>query len=281
VAGSWGPRGRGAELTGPTALSQARRKLLARLATRKSREREGRFLVEGIRSAREALEARAVIELAVISPRALALGGGEQLVADLGRAGVEIVRVADEELDALSDTESPQGVTLVCRERSLSLDQLFAGAGPGTRLLLLDGIQDPGNAGTLVRCADAFAMNGVVALDGTVDLYNPKVVRASAGGVFRVPVVHEPWARTGPWLAEHEIPLLVADAAGDPVPQGPCAPPWALVIGSEADGVRSEIAGAARDRVRIPMPGGSESLNAAVAGAILLYVLTQETKRVG
>jgi RNA methyltransferase, TrmH family len=262
-------------------LSQARRKLLARLTSRKSREREGRFLVEGIRSAREALEAGAVIELAIVSPRALGLGGGEELLAGLERTGIEVVRVEDGELDALSDTESPQGVTLVCREPSLSLDELFAGAGRGTRMLLLDRVQDPGNAGTLVRCAAAFGLHGVVALDGTVDLYNTKVVRASAGGVFRVPVVHESWARTASWLTDHEIPLVVADASGEDVQRARRDPPWALAIGSEADGVRPEVARAARGAVRVPMPGGSESLNAAVAGSILLYVMTQETKSGG
>jgi TrmH family RNA methyltransferase len=222
-----------------------------------------------------------VIELAIVSPRALDLGGGEELVAGLERAGIETLRVADRELDALSDTESPQGITLVCRQPSLSLDHLFAAAGSRTRLLVLDGVQDPGNAGTLVRCAAAFGLHGAVALDGTVDLYNSKVVRASAGGVFRVPVVHESWARTGSWLAEHDIPLVVADAAGDDVQRARRDPPWALVIGSEADGVRPEVARAARVSVRIPMPGGSESLNAAVAGSILLYVLTRETQSGG
>jgi TrmH family RNA methyltransferase len=168
---------------------------------------------------------------------------------------------------------------LVCREPVNGLDDLAraqTGSGGRVRLLLLDGVQDPGNAGTLVRAAAAFALDGVVALDGTVDLFNPKVVRASAGCVFRIPLVHESWVRFGAWLGRIGARVIAADAGGEDVAAWRPSGSWALVVGSEGAGVRAEISRAASASVRVPMPGGVESLNAAVAGSILLYMMTRE-----
>jgi len=262
-------------------LSRAREKLLGRLRHRKSREREGLFLVEGIRSASEALETGTRISFAVTSPRVRELAGGEELALALRDAGVEVHEVEDAELARLSDTQTPQGVLLACREPSAGLAELVptdvAGRrGRALRLLVLDGIQDPGNLGTLVRAAAAFALSGVLLLEGTVDPYNPKAVRAAAGGLFRVPVVRVPWSEVGGWLEERGVRLLVAEAHGTDVARARAAPPWALVVGSEAAGARGEIVSAAARVVAVPMPGGSDSLNAGVAGAVLLYALTRE-----
>jgi TrmH family RNA methyltransferase len=127
--------------------------------------------------------------------------------------------------------------------------------------------------GTLVRAAAAFGMEGVIALDGTVDPFNPKAVRAAAGALFRAPVVRMPWER-----AEAELrargPLLVADMAGRAVGGVRPSGSWTLVVGSEASGPRPAVRAAATDTVAIPMRGGVESLNAGIAGAILLYALT-------
>jgi TrmH family RNA methyltransferase len=254
-------------------LSRARQKLLGRLLQRKSREKEGLFLVEGIRSGAEAVEAGADITFAVRSPRALELVGGEALSDRLEQMGVEVAHVTDAELAGFSDADAPQGLLLVCREPDRELAQLSRGA--EQRLLLLDGLQDPGNVGTLVRVAAAFGLSGVVALEGTADLYNPKAVRASAGGVFRVPLVRETWQVAGDWMRQHHVKLLVAHPAGVDVARATVAAPWALVVGGEARGVRPELS-AAGQLIGIPMPGGSESLNAAVAGSILLYVIARE-----
>ena len=265
-------------------LSQARRKLLVRLKRRKSREREGLFLVEGIRGGAEAIASNADVVFAVLAPRALALSGGDELSGRLRDAGVEVHEVSDAELEEFSDTESPQGVLLICRAPALSLENLGARGGAERakgesrrRLLLLDGVQDPGNAGTLVRAAAAFALDGVVALDGTVDLYNPKVVRASAGGHFRVPLVHASWEQTAPWLDAGGLRVVVADSGGEDVAGWQRPPAWALVVGSEGAGVRPAVVAVAAASVCVPMPGGSESLNAAVAGSILLYMMTRES----
>lgn len=259
-------------------LSREREKLLGRLRRRKSREREGLFLVEGVRGVTEALDGGADVVFAVIAPRAREVPGGDEVVARLRSAGSDVHVVEDPDLARLSATESPQGVLVVCREPRADLGDLDPRGGvlPTLRLLLVDGVQDPGNLGTLLRAAAAFDLRGVVVLEGTVDPYNAKAVRAAAGALFRLTVVSAPWHRVREWLGERNVRVLVADAAGDDVASVRPAPPWALVVGSEAGGVRKEVSGEASAVVAVPMPGGTESLNAGVAGAILLYALTRE-----
>jgi len=145
---------------------------------------------------------------------------------------------------------------------------------PPGPLLVLDGVQDPGNVGTLVRAAAAFGAAGVLALDGTVDPFNPKAVRAAAGAIFRTPVLRTSWEHVDAELRTRG-PVLVADMSGRDVATLRPIGSWTLVVGSEASGPRAAVRAAATDNVAIPMRGGVESLNAGVAGAILLYALTQ------
>lgn len=258
-------------------LSERRRKLVGRLRRRKTREREGLFLVEGTRTVAEALAAEARCRFAVSSPRLQAQPLGVWLLERLDAAGVDVVEADDDSLGELSDTDTPQGILLVCEEPGWSLDNLEAG--PGARFLVLDAIQDPGNLGTLVRAAAAFALSGVLALDGTVDPWNPKAVRASAGGIFHIPVLCAPWGEVEGWLDRSGVALLAAEAGGVDVATVEPGDRWALAIGNEGAGVREGLAERAPVRVGVPMPGGLESLNAGMAGSILLYALSADLRR--
>jgi TrmH family RNA methyltransferase len=140
--------------------------------------------------------------------------------------------------------------------------------------LVLDAIQDPGNFGTLVRSADAFGAAFVLALDGTVDPWNPKSVRATAGSAFRVPIFQSGTAEAIGQLRRQKVRLLVADSGGA-APGARGEGPIALAIGNEGAGVRPELRQAADGVIAIPVRGAVESLNAAVAGSILLYLLTR------
>ena len=144
---------------------------------------------------------------------------------------------------------------------------------------MLDGIQDPGNAGTLVRAAVAFGVDAVIVLDGTVDPWSPKTVRSSAGMIFRLPVVRASAADAIGRLQEVRVPILVADARGEDVEARRRDRGFALVVGNEGAGVRPEIAEGAAASVAVRMPGPAESLNVAMAGAILLHALTREDGR--
>ncbi|MFH1765198.1 MAG: RNA methyltransferase, partial [Gemmatimonadota bacterium] len=207
-----------------------------------------------------------------VSPRLRRAPGGDGLMSLLTASGFPLEEVSDEELEALSDTEQSQGVLMVVREPHGALGVLAAH--PATRVLLLDGVQDPGNAGTLIRAAQAFGLSGVFALEGTVDSFNPKVVRASAGALAHIPVVRLPWAEVSQWLEERKMPLMVADALGEDVRAVALDPPWALAVGNEGAGVREELMERAARVLAIPMDPGVDSLNAGMAGAILLFALS-------
>lgn len=253
-------------------LSQRRAQLVGRLRNRKTREREGLVLVEGIRGVGEALAGGAKARFAVVSPRVEKLSGGPELCAALLERGVEIEEASDEVLERLADTEHPQGVLLVCAEEEPPPGFVERGG----RYLVLDGIQDPGNVGTLVRAATAFALDGLLVLDGSADPWSAKAVRAAAGMTFRLPVLKIRSGDVVELLASSGVPLVVADAGGRDVQLARSAGGWALVVGNEGAGPRPELVEAAAHAVRIPMPGPAESLNAGVAGAILLYALTRE-----
>ena len=252
-------------------LSKSRRQLIERLKTRKGRPREGLVLVEGVRSSAEVMAAGAEIRFVVRSPRLLDTEAGRALASRWAEQGVEADEVEDAELAELSDTEHPQGVLCVCTEPGLDLARL--GDRDPRKLLLLDAVQDPGNMGTLIRAARAFGVDAVIVLDGSVDPWNPKAVRGAAGASFHMHIAREPWAEAGPWLKERSIEILAADAAGEDVRSFQPGSSWALAIGNEGAGLRAEIGAAAAKRLAIPMPGGAESLNAGVAGSILLYNL--------
>ena len=252
-------------------LSKNRRQLIERLKTRKGRPREGLVLVEGVRSSAEVLAAGADIRFTVRSPRLLDTEVGRTLASALAARGPEAVEVDDADLAELSDTEHPQGVLCVCTEPSLDLARLRERS-PAT-VLLLDGLQDPGNMGTLIRAARAFGVDAVIVLDGSVDPWNPRAVRAAAGAGFHTPIARATWADAGPWLEGQHIEILAADPAGEDVRLFQPAESWALAVGNEGAGLRADVVSASTKHIAIPMPGRAESLNAGVAGSILLYSL--------
>jgi TrmH family RNA methyltransferase len=267
--------------------------MVGRLRLSKSRKKEGLVLVEGVRAVTEALDAGVGGRFAVTSERLGQTSGGSALAARLTSTDLELNTIDDAELRALASTEHPQGVLLVCSEPRASLDLVEA----GMRLLVLDGVQDPGNSGTLVRAAVAFGLDAVIVLEGTADPWGAKTVRASAGMAFRIPVIQARSGDTVAALRHAGVPLLVGAAVGSAVGAavgaavGPAVGElgrklvggdasevgFALVVGNEGAGVRDELRDAATSTVSIPMPGPAESLNVAMAGSVLLYELTKES----
>ncbi|MFQ5536206.1 MAG: TrmH family RNA methyltransferase [Gemmatimonadota bacterium] len=252
-------------------LSGGRRALLGRLGRRRTRKREGRVLVEGRRAVAEALDAGAEPRFAVVSPGFAESPAGRALESRLRGADCDMVEVEDAVLDEVAHTERPQGVILVAEEPHAP--ELTALPSPG-RYLILDGVQDPGNVGTLVRSAVAFALDGVVVLDGTADPWSPKAVRAAAGATFHLPVAAASGKEVPGWCRASGLSLVVAAGEGTDIAAWPEAPGWALVVGNEGAGVREALREAADATVRIPMENSLDSLNAGVAGSILLYAMT-------
>jgi TrmH family RNA methyltransferase len=255
------------------ALSQRRAALVARLRIAKSRATERAVLVEGVRAVREALDAGIDVRFAVSAPRLETTEEGRALASRLQR--LDLTRMDDEDLPDVSDTEHSQGVLLVGAEPEASLSSIREKG----RYLVLDGVQDPGNAGTLVRAAVAFGLDAVMCLDGTVDPWIPKTVRASAGMIFRLPVIRASSAEVVERLHGAMVPMVVADAEGDDSYAQSAADGFALIVGNEGAGVRRGLALQADAVIAVRMPGPAESLNVAMAASILLHALTRGEAR--
>jgi len=225
------------------------------LSSRSYREKHRAFAADGVKLLKEAITWNAALELVIATT-----GVPVPPLPD----GVRRVEVPEDVMASISLMEAPQGVLFVSRmsEEEPSL--------PGGRCLVLDGLQDPGNVGTIIRTADAMNVPVVLA-EGCADLYNPKTVRASMGAVFRTRTCRADRAALLNHLRSVGLPLAVTALTDDARPIGEADLNAAVVIGSEGSGVCPELMAAADRRIIIPMNPHCESLNAAAAAAIVLW----------
>lgn len=225
------------------------------LSSRKEREQAGLFVADGVKLLAEAVRWWPGLDTVILSD------GVEAQIPE----NVRVVRVPREIMEYISPMQTPQGALFLCR---LPEKTEFT---PKQGMLLLDGIQDPGNLGTILRTADALEVP-VVLLEGCADPYSHKVVRASMGAVFRTQVICADWEKVYAACNVANIPIAVTaltDTAEDIRTAAPDT--MAVVIGSEGQGVRREILDAAGKQLIIPMSARCESLNAAVAATIVMW----------
>lgn len=240
------------------------------LQQKKARGEEACFLVEGIHLAQEVLKAGWSVDTALIAASVWEDREVSEVLASLNNSGTLVLQVTDEVFSSISDTPSPQGVLLAVEmplQRDFTCHDMSCGL-----WLILDGLQDPGNVGALIRSADAAGAAGVVLTFGCADPYGPKALRAAMGSTFHLPVFS---AGTDGLVAQcrrQGVRLVVAAGDGQ---QLYCEYDWtrpvALVLGNEGQGVGEAFKTAADSSVRIPLVGRAESLNVAAAGAVLLY----------
>jgi TrmH family RNA methyltransferase len=196
------------------------------------------------------------------------------LAAALRERVAQVETIPDRDLAELAATEHPQGVVAIIEPRRWTFDQIKLDR-QGV-VLLLDAVQDPGNVGTMIRTAWALGAAGVVALPGTAELTNPKVLRATMGAAFRLPTLAAPPDDTLSWCLARGLELWVAAADGESVRSARRSGALALALGNEGAGVGLQLAAAASRRVAVPQRAGAESLNVAVAAGILLYEALRE-----
>lgn len=245
-----------------TSVQNDRVKYVRSLARRRVRQREGRFIVEGTRLLDELVGAGIEPALVFYTAAWAETSAGQHLLALVRSAGEGMWLVSETVMAACADTHTPQGVLAVVSFLELPPN-------PGL-LLVLDGIQDPGNLGTILRSAESAGVGQVLLAPGTVDLYNPKVVRGAMGAHLRLPVHSREWADIEVGASGRAVWL--ADAAAEMTYDlVDWCRPSALIVGSEAAGVGQEAAQMATGRVSIPMAGGAESLNAAMAATVILF----------
>lgn len=249
-----------------TSPSNSTIKYVKSLLSKKYREEYGQFIIEGEKIVLEALASDSKVEILIFSESYY-----HPLMMQAMERGIRCLKVKEQLFKQLSDTQSPQGVLAVINKRKYSLQQAV---GQGSNfLVILDGIKDPGNLGTIIRTMDAAGGDGIVLINDCVDPYNPKSVRSTMGSILRVPIYRETntdniWRM----LKGTGYHIAVSELSGTDVFE------WqggydkiALVVGSESHGVSKEAAASAHSLIRIPMAGGAESLNASVAAGILIY----------
>ena len=245
-------------------------KAVRALSRRSVRQRTGRFLAEGPQSVREAVRhrPREVVDVYLTTQAATR---HPEVVDAATAADLPVHEVTDEVLAAMADTPTPQGVAAVCRVPAPSLDDVLARS--PRLLVLLSNVRDPGNAGTVIRGADAAGADAVLVSDSSVDVHAPKVVRSTAGSLFHLPVVTGlPVEPTIERLRAAGIRVLAADGAGTTLlPDVDLHPAHAWVMGNEAWGLPEEVRGRCDLVVRVPIHGLAESLNLAMAATVCLY----------
>jgi len=244
----------------------------ALLMKRQERENAQAFVVEGVRLVEEAFksqwQAQIVLYTSRISPR------GKTVVEKAASQGVDVEEVLSSVMDSISDTETTQGLAAVFSIKSIPLPSRL------DFLLVLDNLRDPGNLGTLLRSAEASGVQAVILTPGTVDPFSPKVVRSAMGAHFRLPI-HSMTSQEIKIIchADQSSPLKILVAEGErgiPFWKIDLCQPMALVIGGETQGINDQVLAFADEVITIPMPGSSESLNAAVAGSILLFEVVRQ-----
>ena len=243
------------------------------LTQSKERREQQAFVIEGVRLAEDALqaawEARLVLFTDHLDQR------GQAVVDGFSARGVPVEPVSAAVMNAISDTETPQGILAV-----LAIMPLDLPPSPNF-LLILDGLRDPGNLGTILRTAAAAGVQAVLLAPGCADAWSPKVLRAAMGAHFHLPILTLPWSELTHYFSQDgsNLRVFLADSDGGiPYTQSDFRPPLALIVGGEAAGAGERSFSLAKIKVHIPMPGGSESLNAAVAASILIFEVTRQRK---
>lgn len=240
------------------------------LYKRKDRWKEGLFIIEGIKIIEEAFLNNVELKYIIISDKIKTTVEGSNFY-EMIKYNKNLVYTTENIFKDISDTENSQGIIGIAKFYSTSLDELLSIDNPS--IVFLDGLQDPGNLGTIIRTCDAFNLDGIILGEGSVDPYNAKVVRATMGSIFRVPlVISNNSIETLYELKYNNIKVLSTSLESSvPVFNMDFREGFALVIGNESKGVSKDIINISDALIKIPMPGLAESLNAGVAASIIMY----------
>ncbi|MEX2425665.1 MAG: RNA methyltransferase [Thermomicrobiaceae bacterium] len=250
-------------------------KLARSLHRRRQRYSERAILVEGVRPVREALESGVTMHVLLLSTHVDNLGEAREIAESAADAGVTVLTVDPRVFQTACDTETPQGILAICKMPETQQSPSHAVA---PLYLITDRVRDPGNLGTLLRSALGAGVNCVLVGPESADPFAPKVIRAGAGSQFRIPIAFLSWDRCQEWLENCSI--VVADAAADvSYDEFDWTTAAALVVGNETQGPSDAAISHADGRVGIPLANSLESLNAGVAGSVILFEAWRQRRR--
>jgi len=258
-----------------TSTSNPTIKAIRKLAERKERQQTGTFFMEGLRIVGEAMQRGWELQHLIVAPELLVSLFGRQLVEQAVESGISILEVSTEVFQSLSVKEGPQGIAGVGRQRWTRLEDVSLSSG-GT-WIALDSVADPGNLGTILRTSDAAGCKGVILLDQSTDPYDPAAIRGSMGAVFSQPLVKTTLAEFARWKRENQVSVIgTSDKARQDYHGYRYPPALVVLMGSERFGLQEHHIALCDEMVSIPMQGTSDSLNLAVATALVVYeVLNQ------
>lgn len=249
-------------------LSENNRKAVASLVRRKGRDQQGEFLIEGLRSVESAIAGRASITQILVVPRWLE---DRRVSALLEKAGAPVVVMNEKQSKSISDVENGQGILAVAKKKPDAVSDLKA----MHSLVIMDGVQDPGNVGAIIRTASWFGVQGILCGPGTADIYHPKTVRATMGGLWDVRCVRTDDIQASiQQLKENGFTVYGTYLEGHPLHEWKPTGKIALVIGSEAGGISGLVTGMVDERITIAdqrTGTATESLNAAISASICIY----------
>jgi TrmH family RNA methyltransferase len=260
-----------------TSPANERIKWLRKLHERKARQESGLFYIEGLRIVTEAIQQGAVIETLVVAYELLRSEFGQQLVAEQRSAGRPVLEVSGEVFQRIALKDGPQGLAAVVRQQWVELADVQVGA--GHNWVALDAVADPGNLGTILRTHDAVGGRGVILLDQSTDPYDPSAARASMGALFTQRLVKASFAEFAAWKRQTGAALVGTSGAAEHdyheyrYPDG-----LVVLMGSERQGLQPHHLALCDGVVSIPMRGESDSLNLAVATAVVLYEILNQRR---
>lgn len=248
--------------------------LAALIKKSNARKKHNAYIIEGIRMFKE-----------LKKDEILDVFASESFEAENGKILSEIYpeyeTVSDRIFESVSDTKTPQGVMAVVKRKEYTLEKILEKRDTPHSLLILDSLQDPGNLGTLVRAGEGAGITGIIMNETTVDIYNPKVIRSTMGSIFRVPFIYvKDLKEVIQKLYSKNINIYASSLEGAIEYDAPdYTKDIAFIIGNEAAGISKEVLDIVKDKVKIPMLGEVESLNAAVAGSILMYEAARQKRK--
>ncbi len=242
--------------------------------TKKGRRQNGVFVAEGLRFLRSLLELGAEIEVVLYSDELV----GDEYRQNVPSINFPIIEVSADVLNPLFETETPQGIIAVVKQPSWSFEDLLKDKKP---IMILDRLQDPGNLGTIIRTADCAGLGGIVMLKGCVDMYNDKVLRSTMGAIATVPILEGlSWSETKQNLLNQGYDIFSAEVSSNRYyDEVDYSLPSAVIIGNEANGIAQDICDdKSVSSITIPNMGQMESLNASVAGAVIMYEMLRQRR---
>ena len=260
-----------------TSFSNPKVKFIRKLEQKKFRQETGLFFIEGLRTVGEAVQTGAEIETLVVAPDLLVSTFGKALLDEPATQSIEKVEVSAEVYEKLAHKDGPQGIGAIVRQHWSSLNDTEADT--DDLWVALDSIADPGNLGTIMRTADAVGARGLVLLGNSTDPFDPGSVKASMGAIFSLALSQTDWDSFRRWQTKNRVMLVgTSDSASVDYQKISYTHPLILLMGSERHGLSQEMMAACDQVVRIPMEGRSDSLNLAVATAVMLYEIYNQSR---